>query len=238
VAVFLAEVITPSISTLMLGLSATAAAILVLGLPIHSSVTSASDSNVQGLFSLDAIRLMTCNPNLRAATIISSLGSAGMAAFPIAAVLVAQETHRGGLAGLCIAASAVGSLAASLAYTRRPFGTAHPIRTAIICLFMMGGVFAIIPFVQPWYVLVALCALAGVPSSPLASSVFLVRDRESQVELRTQIFTLGAGLKMSFSAVGSAIAGVAAVAGSGALFVGIAAMQLLAAAVGIAMTRR
>jgi MFS family permease len=238
VAVLLAEVLTPSLSTLTLGLSAMLGAILVLGLPMNLADSSPLHPNARDLMSLDAIRFMTRNLALRTATIVSSLGAAGMAAFPIAAVLLAQETGRGGLAGLCIAASALGSLAASIVYTRRPFGTAQPVRTAIICLFVMAAIFGAIPFVGPWYVDVALCLLAGVPSSPLASSIFLVRDRESEMEMRTQIFTLGAGFKMSCSAVGSAIAGVAASAGSGALFVGIAAIQLLSALIGVALTRR
>jgi MFS family permease len=238
VAVLLAEVFTPSLSMLTLAICTTLGGILVLGLPVNSAGSSHGTSTIRDIVSLDAIRLMTRNLELRTATIVSSIGAAGTAAFPIAAVLLAQETHRGGLAGLCIAASAVGSLIASIVYTRRPFGTAQPLRTAIFCLLAMAGIFAVIPLVEPWYVAVALCGLAGVPASPLASSVFLVRDRESELELRTQIFTLGAGFKMTCSAVGSAIAGVAASAGSGALFAGIAVIQLLSAVIGVLLTHR
>jgi MFS family permease len=235
----LAALVSPMIATFALGASALAGGILVVRLPGEKPSGQYGRPAVEtSLLSLDAMRHMVRNPSLRTATIVSSLGAAGTAALPIAAVLIGQEANRSGLTSGCIATFALGSLAGSVWYARRPFGTDHPTHTAIICLGWIAVPFLVIPLVPHWSGIVLLCGVAGIPTSPLGSSVFLVRDRESEPSIRTQIFTLGAGIKMTCSAIGTSIAGFAASAGSTSLFVGIAVVQLASAAIGTFTIRR
>jgi hypothetical protein len=51
---------------------------------------------------------------------------------------------------------------------------------------------------------IGLFALAGAFDGPLLASLLEVRSAESPAHLRTQVFTLGAGLKVSAASLGSA----------------------------------
>jgi hypothetical protein len=81
-------------------------------------------------------------------------------------------------------------------------------------------------------------ALAGLVSAPVFSSLLAVRDREAPPEARTQVFTIGAGLKVTAAAAGAAAAGLATGLGAGTLLLLVAACQVVAAATGALILRR
>ena len=72
-----------------------------------------------------------------------------------------------------------------------------------------------------------LFGLAGLVGGPLDSSLFVVRDRGAPAEAHAQVFTLGAGLRMTAAAVGSGLAGVFAGLGGDGLLPATAGCQLL-----------
>jgi hypothetical protein len=65
----------------------------------------------------------------------------------------------------------------------------------------------------------------------MTAAMFASRDRWTSVAEHTQAFTVAAGLRITAAAAGSALAGAMAVLGGPALLLGIAACQLLGAAV-------
>jgi hypothetical protein len=80
-------------------------------------------------------------------------------------------------------------------------------------------------------------AAAGLISAPVFSSLLTVRDREAPPAARTQVFTIGAGLKVTAAAAGAAAAGLATGLGAGTLLLLVAACQVVAAATGALIMR-
>jgi MFS family permease len=238
--VFLAQILGPAPATIALGLSAAVGALLVQALPIPVGETEVRKPlTSRDVLSIDAIVLMMTNRRLRAATIGSSIGAAGFAAIPLATVLLAEEANRPVLTSLLIGATSVGGILGSMAYAWRPIGTGNPTRTVAIALAAIALPLGVALLgSENDLVLVGLFGLAGLPTGPLASSVFVVRDRESPDALQTQVFTFGAGLKMSCSALGALVAGVSTSAGVAGIIAGIVAVHLLAATVTIASMQR
>ncbi|MCT9089710.1 hypothetical protein N4G70_12615 [Streptomyces sp. ASQP_92] len=78
----------------------------------------------------------------------------------------------------------------------------------------------------------ALFALAGACTGPLFSALLAAWERYAPTAFRTQIFTLGAGLKSTTAAAGAAVAGAVSVIGTGALLFAVAACQVLATLLG------
>jgi len=59
-------------------------------------------------------------------------------------------------------------------------------------------------------VVVALFGRSGVFIGPFGAALFLARTQQADESVRTQVFTIGAGLKVTASAVGAALIGLAA----------------------------
>lgn len=172
-----------------------------------------------------------------AATAVAAYG-AGIVA-PVAVVLgVAAGRPAGG--GLLVTALGVGALCGSLLVARFPVRPA-PHLVAVACLAGVGAAFAglagAVAGGVPWPVLVVVFGVAGVLDGPLLSSVLQVRSREAPPGTRTQVFTLGAGIKLSAASVGAATFTVFAGAPPPVLVGVLAASHLLAAAVGAALLR-
>lgn len=75
----------------------------------------------------------------------------------------------------------------------------------------------------------ALFAVAGVCDGPLLTATLRIRAQYAPPGVRTQVFTLGAGLKMTAASAGAALVGLAAAAPAGLLLTGIAGLQFAAA---------
>jgi hypothetical protein len=80
-----------------------------------------------------------------------------------------------------------------------------------------------------------LFAVAGFCTGPLFSALLASRDRYAPAAVRTQIFTLGAGLKSTFAAAGAGTAGALSGLGAAPLMLGTAACQVLAAALALVL---
>ncbi|WEH37238.1 MFS transporter [Streptomyces sp. AM 4-1-1] len=180
------------------------------------------------------------NPPLRAVTWASSAGQIGIGALPVLTALLAKQYDAGWAAGGLMTAFAAGALAGSLIYAVRPWTETHPERVVLACLLTTGPPLALAA-VRPSLALTALLfALSGVCTGPLFSALLAARERYAPTAVRTQIFTLGAGLKSTAAAGGAAVAGALGGLGTSTLLLAAAACQLLATGLGAALlaTRR
>jgi MFS family permease len=177
------------------------------------------------------VRVMVVSRPLRAVTAATCVAMFGQGMMPSVAVLLGVAHGRPAGGGLLIAAIGVGALSGSLLMARRPVAVA-PHRLALVCLVAMGAVLGVAAFVHDWVVLVALFAVAGLFDGPLLTSVLQVRSNEAPARARTQVFTLGAGFKLTAAAVGAASFAVVTGWPLWVLVVGVGGTQVVAAAVG------
>jgi predicted MFS family arabinose efflux permease len=175
---------------------------------------------------------------LRAVTAATALAQLGIGALPLVAALLALRTHTAAGAGLLLAAFAAGGLVGSLGFARWPVGRGHPERVVLLTMPAVAVPLALVPLAPTAPAMLALFAVAGVWVGPQASAVFAVRDRDAPPDARTQVFTVGAGVKLSAGAVGAALAAQVAPAGPYPLILVVAGAQVLAATAGAALLRR
>jgi hypothetical protein len=124
----------------------------------------------------------------------------------------AAAHHRASAAGLMLTAVAVGALVGSLLWTARP----APVRWAPEVL-MLGMCATGLPLVVgavttdlTW--LTAALAVSGLFLGPLMGALFTARDALAPEEVRAQVFTIAAGLKITGAAAGAAA--IALIAGA------------------------
>jgi sugar phosphate permease len=102
-------------------------------------------------------------------------------------------------------------------------------------LALLGLVMATWPLAPSFPVALLLVALAGVLEGPAFAATFATRQRWSPAELRGQIFTTAASLKVGAFAVGAALAGPTVERlGPGGALLAAGTVQVLAAVLGIA----
>lgn len=175
------------------------------------------------------------NVPLRAVTWSSSAGQVGIGALPVLTALLAERYRANWAAGGLMTAFAIGALAGSLVYAVRPWSVAHPERVVPPCLAATGAPLALAASRPALAITAALFALAGACTGPLFSALLAARERYAPADVRTQVFTLGAGLKSTAAAGGAALAGGTGGLGTGVLLSAVAASQLLAGIFGAAL---
>ncbi|QHC25082.1 MFS transporter [Streptomyces sp. GS7] len=175
--------------------------------------------------SLAAVRHI---PELRAITSATCLAFVGIGGLTTAAVLLATYRGSPGSGGALMTAFAVGALAGSLALARREprIPVQQQATVALLGTGLALGAAALIP-APP--VIVALFAIAGLFDGPLLTATLRIRADHAPARVRAQVFTLGAGLKITAAACGAALAGLAAPLPPPALLLAIAALQLAGA---------
>ncbi|MGY4983043.1 MFS transporter [Streptomyces sp. 900105755] len=175
------------------------------------------------------------NHRLRSVTWASAVGQMGVGALPVVTVLLAAKYHASWATGGLMTAFAAGALAGSLSYAYRPVGQRHPEQVVLWGLLITGVPLAMAPLTRHAVPAAVLFALAGFCTGPLFSALLASRERYAPAAARTQIFTLGAGLKSTFAAAGAAAAGALNGLGAAALLLGTAACQVVAAVLGLAL---
>lgn len=178
---------------------------------------------------------LTRNARLRSITWGSSLGQLGVGALPVVSVLLAADYHAPWATGGLMTAFAAGALAGSLSYAWHPVGRRTPERVVLWGLPATGIPLALVPWAGRAVPAAGLFALAGFCTGPLFSALLAGRDRYAPAAVRTQIFTLGAGLKSTFAAAGAGTAGALSGLGAAPLMLGTAACQVLAAALALVL---
>jgi MFS family permease len=152
--------------------------------------------------------------------------------------VLAAELHKATITGTALSALAAGNLAGALAYAKWPIRRWRPELVVLAGLAIPALPFALLPLVPGVWPTLVLFAVAGLAVAPVSSSLFVVRDREAPPAVRTQVFTIGAGLKVTTAAAGSAVAGLVTGLGAGSLLLLVAASQVVAAAIGFLILRR
>lgn len=173
---------------------------------------------------------------LGAVTAGSVLKEIGMGALPVAAALLASRAHDTAYTGLVLSVMAAGGLAGSLITTAFPVRW-PPLTVTRLCLAGATAVFLLLTATPYGWPALVLLVVAGVLGSVLVVAVFAARDRAAPPEARTQVFTLGAGLKVTGAAAGAAAAGLAAPAGPLVLLLGVAGCHLLGLIAATAVAR-
>jgi hypothetical protein len=169
---------------------------------------------------------------LAVVTLSGTIATLGQGALPIAAVALAIErsgsAHEG---AIIVTAFAIGGLAGALAAAMRPSARFTP-------QLVMGGGFALIGV----FTLLAVPALgliwtiiaigrSGVFTASSSAAMLLLRKEQSPLGVRSQVFTIGSGLRAMSTALGAAAAGAVAGLDAGVLIAGVGLVWLVAAAV-------
>ncbi|MEV7074346.1 MFS transporter [Streptomyces sp. NPDC093990] len=178
------------------------------------------------------------NAPLRSVTWGSAVGQLGVGALPVVSVLLAAEYHAPWVTGGLMTVFAVGALAGSLSYAWRPVGRRRPELVVLWGLVATGIPLSMVPLTGHAGAAAALFAAAGFCTGPLFSALLASRERYAPAAVRTQIFTLGAGLKSTFAAAGAGAAGALGGLGAAPLMLGTAACQAVAAALALVLLRR
>ncbi|WP_166354785.1 MFS transporter [Phytoactinopolyspora limicola] len=164
-------------------------------------------------------------PILRATTVVTTLAHAGLGGLAVTAPLLA--VHLGAAestGGLFLSAVAAGATLGSLAMTHRRARTLPAMPVILTSLAVIAGSLGLAAL-TPSIAVAAVCfALAGFADGPLLTVTLHVRTATSPPVARTQVFMVGASLKLTASAAGAAAAGFAAVHGAPVLLAAMAAI--------------
>lgn len=175
------------------------------------------------------LRHIAMHRPLMLVTTSGTLSQLGGGALAIAAVVLAVERAGDPDGGaLIVAAFAIGGLLGALATAARP-GRLPPhvsmgVGFAVIGLLTLG---AAIDLGLVWTVLVI--GIAGLFTASSSAAMLLLRKQQSPAQLRSQVFTVGAGLRATSAAAGAALAGAAAGLGGTVLIAGIALAWIVSA---------
>lgn len=165
---------------------------------------------------------------LRLVILSSTIVQIGFGAMPIVAVALASE-RSGDVhdAALIVTAFALGGLVGAVLTAARRWTRLAP---AVV----MGAGFAVIGLItllaipdlgMPWTVVVI--GLSGVLHAATSAAMLLLRQLTSPPVLRSQVFTIGSGLRSASAALGAAVAGAAAGLEAGWLVAGMAAYWIV-----------
>ncbi|GAA3384572.1 MFS transporter [Streptomyces racemochromogenes] len=214
----------------VLAASAALAALLAASLPYAGPGADAGSSSPEGpraglgagLAALWRVR------ELRAITSATTLAFVGIGSLTTTSVLLATGLGSPGAGGVLMTAFAAGALAGSLTLGRMT-GVA-PGRLARWGMAGTGVALVAAAFTPSVALTAAAFAVAGYCDGPLLTATLRIRSENAPAAVRPQVFTLGAGLKITAASTGAALVGLAAAAPPWTLLLGIAVLQLAAAA--------
>ncbi|MFG3305922.1 MFS transporter [Streptomyces wuyuanensis] len=163
-------------------------------------------------------------PELRAVTSATSLAFVGVGGLTTTAVLL-------GHGGALMTAFAVGALAGSLAVARWPprVRVARQAEAGLLGLGLSLAAAAVAAAARSPVLCPPLFAVAGLCDGVVLTATLRIRSDFAPPGTRPQVFTLGAGLKITAAAAGAGLAGLLAARPAPLLLLGIAALQLAAA---------
>ncbi|MGW5348216.1 MFS transporter [Streptomyces sp. NPDC004050] len=145
---------------------------------------------------------------LRAITAATTLAFVGLGSLTTTSVLLAGRLGSPGAGGVLMTAFAVGALTGSLTLGR--LAGSEPGRLARRAMAGTGVALGAAAFSPSLAVAAVLFAAAGVCDGPLLTATLRVRADRAPEAVRAQVFTLGAGLKVTAASAGAALVGLAA----------------------------
>lgn len=153
------------------------------------------------------LRHLARTPVLRGVTVATAAGLGGLGLLTLALPFLAERLGAGRAgAGYLWAALEAGAAAGALA-AARPLAAWPPQRVVIAGVALLGLAMASWPLAPSFPVALLLVALAGAVEGPAFAATFATRQRWSPADLRGQIFTTAASVKVGAFAVGAALAG-------------------------------
>src|SRR5215218_5591122 len=178
-------------------------------------------------------------PVLRGVTVATAVGLGGSGLLTLAMPFWAERLGAGRAgSGYLFAALEAGAIAGALV-AARPAAPWPPQRVVLAGLGLFGLAVIAWPLAPSFGAALAMAALAGMVEGPAFAATFATRQRWSPPNLRGQIFTTAASLKLGAFAIGSAVAGPAlGLAGVNGILVAAGAVQLLGVALGFATGAR
>lgn len=216
---------SPGLAAAALGVAVALAVAPILVLPVREVSRTGRRDGVRELVA--GLAVLWRLPVLRGVTAGTCLAYFGIGALTVAAVLVAGRWGDPRDGGILVTVFAVGGLVGSLLVARWP-PPVTPERLAGWCLLgstLTLGVAAVSPNL-------GVCAVffgaAGLCDGPLLSATLDARARHAPERTRAQVFTMGAALKISAAAAGSALVGAVAGLPPQLLLAAVAAVQLAA----------
>ncbi|WP_308050756.1 MFS transporter [Streptomyces sp. TRM72054] len=232
-----ATAVGPGAAVAVLAVAAASAAALACVLPLCTGPAGEPDPSPVRSDLVAGLAAMWRSRELRAITTATCMAFAGIGALTTTAVLLADSQGRPGTGGWLMTAFAAGALTGSLALARlRP--AASPVRLAVTGMAGTGLALAAAALASGPLTCAAAFAAAGVCDGLLLTATLRLRAGHAPPHQRTQVFTIGAGLKISASALGAALVGLAGSASATWDLAAIAALQLVAAVVYACMRRQ
>ncbi|MFC8719451.1 MFS transporter [Kitasatospora sp. NPDC057198] len=223
----LAALGSPAAAMPVLAVAAGCAAVLTALLPPVAPLAGPPPGRLRRELA-QGLRTVWRRRELRAVTAATCLAFLGLGGLTATGVLLAGHLGRAGAGGLLLTAFALGALAGTLLLTR-PWVRAAPRRLAVAGLAGTGAGLAVAAAVPVLPVAVGGFAVAGACDGLVLTATLRIRAAHSPPHRLAQVFTLGAGLKVSAAAAGSALAAAATAATAPRYLLGIAALQLAAA---------
>jgi predicted MFS family arabinose efflux permease len=233
----LSAVAGPEIPLLVEAALALAALALIVRIPGLDSPPGRPDGRTLWGIAADGLRQIVLVPQLRGVTAAAAFGMAGLGLLTVAFPLFAVD-HLGverSASGYMWAAFAVGSTLGALSLVRiqRRF---PPERIVVGGYATFGLLMLSWPLAGSLPVFLVLVALASLVDGPALASQFAVRQQYVPPSLYGQVFTSAVGLKVGSFALGAALAGAVVTGlGSAEALVVAATLQIVAAAVGVAL---
>ena len=223
-----AAAVSPAAAQYVLAASAAVSALGVASLPLpRRTLPSSSRPSF-----LSGVREIVRQPTLRTLTLTSSLGQVGPGGLAVVAAVLATSEHRPAGSGLLLTAVAAGAFIGSLLWTWRPIAVDHAPLVTAISMIGIGIPIAVAAFVPSLEAAAVLFGISGVFIGPFGSALFLSRTQYAAPAVRTQVFTIGAGLKVTASALGAALIGFAAALPIATQLLLVASSPLLAGVLG------
>lgn len=198
----------PGAATLTLALAAALGAVAVATLRLPATDAAAGRGRTAGLF--HGAREIARNPALRALTLTTSLGQLGPGGLAVVAATLAGAAHEPARAGLLLSVIAGGAFVGSLLWTWRPLPASRAPGVTAWAMIGVGVPIALAAAVHSLALTTVLFAVSGLFAGPFAAALFLARNQLAAEVIRTQVFTIGAGLKVAASALGAGLMGLAA----------------------------
>ncbi|MFI7243647.1 MFS transporter [Streptomyces qinglanensis] len=225
-----AAVSSAALATVLLAVSAGCAALLCAALRLPAADLGSSPAHRFRIRELGTgFRVLRRAPQLATLTLATCVAFLGAGALPVTAVLLARARGASDGGGLLMTAFAVGGLAGSLAAARWP-GASGPARSARLGLLVTAAGLAGAALTPSLLWTAGLFLCAGLGEGPLLSATLRLRADHAPEGTRAQVFTLGAGLKLTAGAAGTALVGALASLPPQSLLLLTAALQLAAAA--------
>lgn len=211
---------------------ATAVFLMALAVPVAWTLPAREPRQAQGSVVGDLLAGMRKVVGARAllrVTAVTTLSIAGTGMVVVCAPVVGLRLLGGQENGaLLLSGMAVCSLLANLVLARRP-PPVRPDTVIVVCVLAQAAGTAALGLAGSPALLLVGAAMVGAAEGPQLTALFSVRHREAPEHLRSQIFTTGAGLKVSAFALGAALAGPLADACVTVCLAVAAGVQVLAA---------